>query len=158
MMRAKSHAAVTFFCPKCDGHMFIPLGIGLSGIGMIAVQVVYMYMNMCNVSNCAIKFSNQITYNEQCNIYMYISMFIILILFFLFFRVFKIMDDDQNRTLDFNEFKKGIRDYGLYLEPKVICRHVSYTCSSNNCCNSDKYIYIVNTSNTSSLLITATVS
>ena len=40
--------------------------------------------------------------------------------FFLFFRVFKIMDDDQNRTLDFNEFKKGIRDYGLYLEPKVI--------------------------------------
>lgn len=31
------------------------------------------------------------------------------------------MDDDQNRSLDFAEFKKGIRDYGLYLEPKVIC-------------------------------------
>lgn len=30
------------------------------------------------------------------------------------------MDDDQNRTLDFNEFKKGIRDYGLYLEPKEL--------------------------------------
>lgn len=29
------------------------------------------------------------------------------------------MDDDGNRTLDFNEFKKGLRDYGLYLEPKV---------------------------------------
>ena len=37
------------------------------------------------------------------------------------------MDDDQNRTLDFNEFKKGIRDYGLYLEPKVICCHVACT-------------------------------
>ena len=36
-----------------------------------------------------------------------------------FYRVFKIMDDDGNRTLDFNEFKKGLRDYGLYLEPKV---------------------------------------
>ena len=29
------------------------------------------------------------------------------------------MDDDANRTLDFNEFKKGIREYGLHLEPKV---------------------------------------
>ena len=29
------------------------------------------------------------------------------------------MDDDENRTLDFNEFKKGIREYGLHLEPKV---------------------------------------
>ena len=35
------------------------------------------------------------------------------------FRVFKIMDDDGNRKLDFNEFKKGLRDYGLILEPKV---------------------------------------
>ena len=33
------------------------------------------------------------------------------------------MDDDKNRSLDFAEFKKGIRDYGLYLEPKVICCH-----------------------------------
>ena len=29
------------------------------------------------------------------------------------------MDDDANRSLDFNEFKKGIREYGLHLEPKV---------------------------------------
>jgi len=35
-------------------------------------------------------------------------------------RVFKIMDDDGNRTLDFNEFKKGLRDYGLILEPKEV--------------------------------------
>eukprot|EP00794_Sanderia_malayensis_P008018 gene8018-8877_t len=32
-------------------------------------------------------------------------------------RVFKIMDDDANRQLDFGEFKKGLRDYGLILEP-----------------------------------------
>jgi len=37
-----------------------------------------------------------------------------------FGRVFKIMDDDGNRTLDFNEFKKGLRDYGLILEPKEV--------------------------------------
>ena len=36
------------------------------------------------------------------------------------FRVFRIMDDDGSRALDFNEFKKGVRDYGLILEPKVI--------------------------------------
>jgi len=30
------------------------------------------------------------------------------------------MDDDGNRTLDFNEFKKGLRDYGLILEPKEV--------------------------------------
>lgn len=29
------------------------------------------------------------------------------------------MDDDGNRKLDFAEFKKGLRDYGLILEPKV---------------------------------------
>ena len=38
-----------------------------------------------------------------------------------YFRVFRIMDDDQNRSLDFNEFKKGMKEYGLYLEPKVCC-------------------------------------
>ncbi|CAH1243625.1 CAPSL [Branchiostoma lanceolatum] len=32
-------------------------------------------------------------------------------------RVFRIMDDDHNRKLDFAEFKKGLRDYGLSLEP-----------------------------------------
>ena len=35
------------------------------------------------------------------------------------------MDDDQNRTLDFNEFKKGMTEYGLNLEPKV-CRFIFY--------------------------------
>ncbi|XP_015769612.1 PREDICTED: calcyphosin-like protein isoform X1 [Acropora digitifera] len=35
-------------------------------------------------------------------------------------RVFRIMDDDQNRTLDFNEFKKGMTEYGLNLEPKEL--------------------------------------
>ncbi|XP_031563651.1 calcyphosin-like protein isoform X1 [Actinia tenebrosa] len=35
-------------------------------------------------------------------------------------RVFRIMDDDGNRKLDFAEFKKGLREYGLILEPKEV--------------------------------------
>ncbi|XP_065070277.1 calcyphosin-like protein isoform X2 [Rhopilema esculentum] len=35
-------------------------------------------------------------------------------------RVFRIMDDDGNRRLDLNEFKKGLREYGLILEPKEV--------------------------------------
>ncbi|XP_072032233.1 calcyphosin-like protein [Amphiura filiformis] len=31
-------------------------------------------------------------------------------------RVFRIMDDDGNRSLDFREFKKGLQDYGVELE------------------------------------------
>lgn len=34
-------------------------------------------------------------------------------------RVFRIMDDDGNKKLDFGEFRKGINDYGLNLEPEV---------------------------------------
>ena len=36
-----------------------------------------------------------------------------------YFRVFRIMDDDGSRSLDFNEFKKGVREYGLFMEPQV---------------------------------------
>ena len=32
--------------------------------------------------------------------------------FYLFFRTFRIMDDDRSNSLNFNEFKKGIHDYG----------------------------------------------
>lgn len=46
-----------------------------------------------------------------------------------YFRVFRIMDDDRSRTLDFNEFKKGMKEYGLYLEPKV-CYHRILCCSA----------------------------
>lgn len=35
-------------------------------------------------------------------------------------RTFKIFDDDGSRSLDFNEFKKGLRDYGLHLEPEEV--------------------------------------
>ncbi|XP_052776511.1 calcyphosin-like protein isoform X2 [Mya arenaria] len=35
-------------------------------------------------------------------------------------RTFKIMDDDESHSLDFKEFKKGIRDYGLLMEDEVI--------------------------------------
>nr|XP_002132094.1 calcyphosin-like protein [Ciona intestinalis] len=32
-------------------------------------------------------------------------------------RCFRIMDDDKSRSLDYSEFKKGIYDYGLDLDP-----------------------------------------
>ncbi|XP_002156174.1 calcyphosin-like protein [Hydra vulgaris] len=35
-------------------------------------------------------------------------------------RTFKIFDDDGSRTLDFKEFSKGLRDYGLHLEPQEV--------------------------------------
>ena len=34
-------------------------------------------------------------------------------------RVFRIMDDDGSKSLDFDEFKKGLRDYGLSIEESV---------------------------------------
>ena len=30
------------------------------------------------------------------------------------------MDDDESRSLDFKEFKKGIHDYGILMEDSVI--------------------------------------
>lgn len=35
-------------------------------------------------------------------------------------RLFKMMDDDQSRSIDMKEFKKGIRDYGIDLEPDEV--------------------------------------
>ncbi|XP_059500956.1 calcyphosine-like b isoform X3 [Stegostoma tigrinum] len=35
-------------------------------------------------------------------------------------RVFRIMDDDNNRTLDFKEFSKGLSDYGVLLEKEDV--------------------------------------
>lgn len=32
---------------------------------------------------------------------------------FMLYRLFKIIDDDGNKKLDYNEFKKGISEYGL---------------------------------------------
>ena len=68
------------------------------------------------------------------------------------------MDDDRNRTLDFNEFKKGMRDYGLHLEPKVIL--LSFSQYMYNVILkivvTGKFIYVTNASNTS-LLIPVTV-
>lgn len=34
-------------------------------------------------------------------------------------RAFRNMDDDGSRTLNFDEFKKGIQDYGLNMEDDV---------------------------------------
>lgn len=35
-------------------------------------------------------------------------------------RTFRIMDDDGSRSLDTKEFAKGLRDYGVYLEPEQV--------------------------------------
>lgn len=34
------------------------------------------------------------------------------------FRTFKIYDDNENHSLDFNEFYKGMRDYGIRINEK----------------------------------------
>jgi len=34
--------------------------------------------------------------------------------------MFRVIDDDGNRSLSFAEFKKGCRDYGLELEVDVV--------------------------------------
>ncbi len=36
-------------------------------------------------------------------------------------RVFRIMDDNGSRSLDFEEFKKGMRDYGLVSLSAEVC-------------------------------------
>ncbi len=43
------------------------------------------------------------------------------------------MDDDGSRTLSFDEFKKGISDYGILLKEdvSVIQNNTTCTCSSN---------------------------
>ncbi|XP_067885205.1 calcyphosin-like protein isoform X5 [Heterodontus francisci] len=35
-------------------------------------------------------------------------------------RVFRIMDDDNNRSLDFKEFAKGLNDYGVLMEKEDV--------------------------------------
>lgn len=34
----------------------------------------------------------------------------------LFVRTFRVMDDNNNRSLDFKEFMKGLNDYGVLME------------------------------------------
>lgn len=36
------------------------------------------------------------------------------------FRVFRIMDDNNNRTLDFKEFLKGLNDYAVVMEKEEV--------------------------------------
>ena len=35
------------------------------------------------------------------------------------YRIFRVMDDDGSKKLDYDEFKKGIHDYGLVMEDPV---------------------------------------
>ena len=39
-------------------------------------------------------------------------------------RVFRIIDDDGSKSLDFSEFKKGLKDYGLSVSDAVSACHV----------------------------------
>lgn len=122
------------FLLQMSSHMLIPLGnwsFSPPGIRVLHCEICSFYMCICNVSMFSsssfptrsltinnLKFTCRCTYE--------------IIGFFYFFRVFRIMDDDKNRTLDFNEFKKGMRDYGLHLEPKVILLSCSQ-CMYNEC-------------------------
>lgn len=36
-------------------------------------------------------------------------------------RIFRIMDDDGSKKLDYQEFKKGVHDYGLVVDDDVSC-------------------------------------
>ena len=38
----------------------------------------------------------------------------------IFFRTFKIFDDDGNRSLNLAEFEKGIRDYGIDMDKAAV--------------------------------------
>ena len=46
--------------------------------------------------------------------------FWILLQFVILIRTFKIMDDDGNKSIDFKEFKKGLRDYGVDIDPDEV--------------------------------------
>lgn len=35
-------------------------------------------------------------------------------------RVFRIMDDDGSKALSYAEFKKGLGDYGVYLDAEAV--------------------------------------
>ena len=35
-------------------------------------------------------------------------------------RTFRVFDDDGNKSLDFQEFKKGLRDYGIHMDPQEV--------------------------------------
>lgn len=39
---------------------------------------------------------------------------------FSFYRSFRIMDDNENRTLDIDEFRKGLHDFGVTMDEEEV--------------------------------------
>lgn len=54
-------------------------------------------------------------------------------------RVFRIMDDDGSRSLNFEEFNKGIHDYGLTLNSDV--RYISFRGDKGGACDCSSFRY-----------------
>lgn len=49
-------------------------------------------------------------------LYLVLCVFSSFLYVYIIFRVFRIMDDNNNRTLDFKEFVKGLNDYAVVME------------------------------------------
>ena len=49
-------------------------------------------------------------------LYLVLGIFSSVLYVYIIFRVFRIMDDNNNRTLDFKEFVKGLNDYAVVME------------------------------------------
>jgi len=73
--------------------------------------IIYTGLHVC----CSMLFRYSIVVVCDCNLWDFCSLTTCFIS--TIFRTFKIMDDDGNKKIDFPEFKKGLRDYGVDIEP-----------------------------------------
>ncbi len=59
----------------------------------------------------------------------------------IFYRMFQIFDDNRDRKLDLDEFKKGINDYGLaYSKDEVIELFRAFDNDHNGSINFDEFL------------------
>jgi len=81
-------------------------------------------------SNFLINLTNYIRANKYClsnTLYQFLNIYIVHLCMlhfctstFYHCRTFKIIDDDGSRSIDIKEFRKGIHDYGVIMEPETI--------------------------------------